>query len=129
MLLRFQPSTPQNGDRSPRENGPVEKIPKKEIPTSPRSDSSHGSAPSSNKHKDVGVVAALVTPARVRKMVALQQHDVGRTYSILVKIAVLKKIIKYYALLCRSRTLPSSENSQRCYASRAHSLVAPCLAK
>jgi hypothetical protein len=46
-----QSTSPQNGDRSPRENGPKEKVPKKEGPTSPRSDSSHGSTPSS-KHKD-----------------------------------------------------------------------------
>ena len=58
ILMRFEslllqdPTSPLNGERSPRENGP-DKGHKKELPSSPRSEgSSHASTPSS-KHKDV----------------------------------------------------------------------------
>ena len=66
-----QPTTPLNGERSPRENGPpggagssggdkgTGRPTPKEPPSSPRSDaSSHGSVTPSNKHKEVVNLAA-----------------------------------------------------------------------
>jgi len=53
-----EPTSPLNGERSPRENGPSKK---KEGPSSPRSDgSSHSSTPSS-KHKEVGEIYVCIT--------------------------------------------------------------------
>lgn len=52
MYFPLQPTSPLNGDHSPRENGPNNKHHKKDGPSSPRSDSSsHASTPLS-KHKD-----------------------------------------------------------------------------
>jgi len=56
-----EPTSPLNGEHSPRENGP-NKVHKKDLPSSPRSESSsHASTPSS-KHKEAGLHEKPGTP-------------------------------------------------------------------